>query len=103
DRCEGEHEAGEGELDPAAAGDALALTATGARVEELALQRVQRRVARRPPVQRLGEARAAVERVVVALQAIPLARRGCQPSMDPQALAVVLDPSLQTGPFPQER
>ena len=52
---------------------------------------------------RLGQAAAAEQRAVVAVQPAPLVRGGGDAAMDAQALAVLLDPAAQPRPLAQQR
>jgi hypothetical protein len=83
---------------------ALLALAVGERrtgVEELALERVH--VVRVEELVRLGQAGAAVQRAIVALQALPLAGRVGQLPVQAQAGAVGVDPVAQPRPGADQR
>ena len=80
-----------------------ALARGPALVEEGALGRVELGLVRRRPVQRRGQARAAVKLARVAAAGVPLARGGAQLVVQAPALGVLLEPAAQSRPFAQQR
>src|SRR3954451_12659811 len=102
-RDDGDQQSPERDRQPAAAGGAMAAGVRVAGREELALVAREAEGALLLPFARLQQVRAAVQPVVVVVVRDPVRGRGVQAAVDPDALAVLVDPGAQPGPLAQQR